>query len=425
MWLFILFLIFSVLPFLPEAVYSIINNIYVNHHFQLENYNHLPDFLNFKYIKDYLMVLILVLINIDFLVNRKFNSSSIFLIFSLGLILAYGATVSIFIHNQYSIFQFLAGIRPVVLILLCFQILKYINYSNLNSLYRTILFLLYTQFIIITLQYVVFINHFGVVNPMSIRMIGTFGGIANVAYFALIVSVIVLLVHTFNDSIMKIRYNTLNLFICFLVIFFSGTRAALIGVSIIIFIYIFSLGRKKVTKNKQYLTLAVSVSLVFIFFLLVEVASALSGRGSMLVQQASGGRVDFFLSFFRDSTNLEIFFGQGLGVGTNTAVLLDQRLGSLIDTRWMDGTFNVVVMQFGLFALVSFIIIYIFWSVCMLKMSKGNILLASGLIITNTIMSLTMNIFELFAYLPFFFIAVYLFFKPSVIVKSNEYRQTT
>ncbi|MBW7476722.1 hypothetical protein K0T92_18550 [Paenibacillus oenotherae] len=392
--LLVLFIVFTVIPYLPEAITDLINNKVSYAKFRINQ----PIFgLNIRYVKDGLLFMLMCLFVIMDAREKKRNH--LFLTYYPFLLLViYGASVLGFFYQRVDLFLIAAGTRSVLLFLFCLKAAKFLKSIHAFGLMkRTVTILLLVEFIVLLLQYYVYTNNYGYANPVSLRLIGTFGGISVAGYFALGCSIFYYLLGVKLNIGVKsmIALQTL----CLLTAAFSGTRSALMGVMLVIF---FSAGRRLIhgrTDRRQSLLL-ISLSIVIGIGLIgiSKLVNVLADRGDLLETQLESGRIELFKSLFNQ--NLEnILFGNGIGYGTNAAVNLNRQFEAGVNAIILDGTINSILAQYGLLVLLVAGLIYLHFLFQFVRTGRiyGFDLFAVTLV--NGILMFSTNIFEQGTYL--------------------------
>lgn len=189
------------------------------------------------------------------------------------------------------------------------------------------------------------------------RLTGLFSNAGVAATFAIAVA---LFVSQLNEIGLKRRISVT--FVCLFLALSSGTRYATGAVFIIILAQLWELidvgtGGLKARKKVVFFPLAVLAIFIGYQALILQV-----DRGDAIFQQfGQGGRVDNFfitINLLYSSDIAELFFGRGLGIGTNTAISAlfadginpsRYRFNILVDNSLLTGIF-----QFGLFGSLVF-----------------------------------------------------------------------
>lgn len=402
--LLILFLIASAMPFLPEALNNIIQGKNANIGFVINE----PLFgVKFRYIKDIIMILLLGLIFLHDLKLSKWSphSRTLLFYFVIALLIVCGYSVMYYQINSTNILQAAAGIRPILLFAVCYKSLQFFKGEGfIKAFSKTLVWLVVLELIIILAQYYTSSKIYGFQNPLSLRLIGTFGGISIAGYFALGASCY------FFINQKQFKVTPLLQTFCMVIAGLSGTRSAMIGCSIIIAASVIRSVLLKLNrsyhKNNSLLISITSFGLIGGYFL-IGLIGKLSERGSIVGAQANGGRIDFLISIFANSSATQIIFGNGLGYGTNTAVTLNREFQSGLDSKVMDGTINSILTQFGVLGMIIAGVLFFFFSVKLFRNNKGRYLDIGAILVVTLLMCITTNIFEQFTFLSLLSITYY------------------
>ena len=151
---------------------------------------------------------------------------------------------------------------------------------------------------------------------------------------------------------------------------------------------------------------------IFISFLLalpviaivLRFSISLANRGSILENALGGGRITIFNRYIFGQPLINLLFGNGLGAGSNTSAELTRRITDS-GLMFLDGTFTVLIYQFGLIGFT--LSIFLIWSIV------KNIYFAHGLLNatlfggTIVLQCLTTNVLEAFALLIMLFVCYF------------------
>lgn len=189
------------------------------------------------------------------------------------------------------------------------------------------------------------------------RLTGVFSNAAVAGYFSL--AIVLIVSHLDSISLKKRVVVTL---ICLILALSSGTRLATAAVFFIMlgqFLEVMESGGKEFRRYKKIIFIPIAIAAIFIGYqsLISQV-----GRGDAISQQFDkGGRAANFLIVVNSLSSAgigELFFGRGLGIGTNTAIgtllangvdPMRYRFNLLIDNSLVTGMF-----QFGIFGSLVF-----------------------------------------------------------------------
>lgn len=182
----------------------------------------------------------------------------------------------------------------------------------------------------------------------------------------------------------------------------SGSRA---GIVIVLFTWLISwlIQSKKMVNILWFL----SPLLVVALFFSIRIAEHAAGRGTLAETnlEGEGGRLSHIFRLINVASNssfFDVFFGKGLGYGTNTAVLL-----SVQSSAWQtltDNMFAVWFLQMGIVGITT-LLFYTFLLVYFSLRSAGRNLNKRIVVYTvffNLLMlSIGGNCFEQFGFMPF------------------------
>lgn len=301
-----------------------------------------------RYSKDVLMVLLFCLI-----ILKKYPKLDKFLLLFI-LFIVYGASIS-FVNNL-TLTHIIAGTRSFIYFItgiLFFRSFK-LDRKYVDLLYKTTTILLIAQLFSIIL--IVFISGVNNIGNGSYRYVGLFlhtGTLGNYAYaIAIFLATYHLKYRTF-----KLTRTLFEQVICFLLAVASNSRLCIAGIIVNMLIVTMSLINLK--QKTRDLTIIGTV-LVFLPFVLSEVL-ARSGRGG-LTASASGKLAFWEQAFSRKIIN--VLFGNGLGYATQTTVILGINNSGY---SGFDGTFSVIMAQFGVIGLAFFVMCFIGICITILK----------------------------------------------------------
>ncbi|NEW07154.1 hypothetical protein GK047_14190 [Paenibacillus sp. SYP-B3998] len=407
--LIILLLIFSVLPFLPEALTDILAGRTSYYKFAINQ----PLFnLNLRYMKDYVLVLLLLLIvmkDAGQRYKRAFEQSFLFYYLFILLIL-YGVTVMAVELNVFSIPQVLAGLRPLLLAFVGFKVLNHFKDVRFLKLFMKVLIsLLFIELLVIVTQFYIFTKVYGIVNPFSLRLIGTFGGIAVSGYFAVSTSCIVFVLQSKGIKDFQMRHTYLLHMACFLVAGCSGTRTAIIGCMLVILTSVVrSIIAKDGTKRANYLIISILAFSSIVASLVLQFVTKIADRGDILQVQLENGRIKIITDYITNNSLFNILFGKGIGYGTNASVILNRQYELNMQTEIVDGTINSIIMQYGFIVMCLVLLLTIRWGILFVN-NKGAISLNAILLLSvGALLCFATNIFEQYVLMLLLTVAYYL-----------------
>lgn len=380
--LFILLIITSILSYGIQAISLIMNRQYIlwtmlDNNVQTGNIGKI-----FPYIKDFIAVLLFIILFLFFKKARK--TAMIFFIITLyGILLLFG-------HQIYEVGYIIAGIRMFLYFFVAIMYLQifYTDRSVFQKIFNVLKILIIIEFLITFIQvlYSGQIYNFG---NGGYRFCGSFGNSIGMGNFTIAANLCIMTYSYITNNKAK-NINYIYLFMNLLLSIASGTRTAIFLNLLIIYLYWnnFSLSRMKFTKKMKFtlLFIIVLLSLPFIYSFFIDRI----GRGAMMV---SGGiRIEIFLSFFNIDNVLDLcnlIIGNGIGFASNSAHLLEVNSSIIVD-----GTYTTILAQFGLFGLAILIFILMkimktFW-----KYSDKNLNIALSYFLTIILIMGSQNIFE-------------------------------
>lgn len=392
----LLYLIFAAMAYLPEALNDILNARISYAKFSINE----PLFgLNIRYFKDAILVLMTAaFFALDARKGERYRLSKWYL--PVLLLIAYGTCVLVFREAGLNVYQVAAGGRSLLLIVFC---LKAAVYSGRPAFVRRLCrcagWLLVIEFAVLVAQYVLFTGRFGVVNPFSLRLIGTFGGISISGYMALGSSILLYSSRGQLDRTMQ-RLSPLLQLLCLGIAGISGTRSAIIGCFLILFFLLVekAFGGRKLP-GKSLLMPAVVCFSMLVLTAGIQAATLMADRGSIVEAQVKGGRIDMVTGFFTDNPLSVVLFGDGIGYGTNSGVNLNKQLDVELEHKIMDGTINSILTQYGLFVLFLLAAAAIAAAPAVLRRLKGQSMQLYVLLVVNVVLCISTNILEQFVYL--------------------------
>ena len=392
-----LYLIFAAMAYLPEALNDMLNMKISYAKFALNE----PLFgLNIRYVKDVLIMLMTILFFIvDVRKGERYRLAKWYL--PVLMLITYGSSVLVFRESGLNIYQVAAGGRSLLLIVFCLKVTGYIRGQTdfIRRLASCVAWLLAVEFVVLAIQYMLFTNRFGVVNPFSLRLIGTFGGISISGYMALGSAIFLYVARPYLTRAQR-RLNPLLQFICLGIAGISGTRSAIIGCFLILFFLLVERmtgGGKRI--GKGMLTPAIICFSLLVLMTGVQAATLMADRGSIVEAQVQGGRIDMITGFFQENPLSVVMFGQGIGYGTNAGVNLSKQMDLELKNEIMDGTFNSILTQYGLTVMALLVAGAILYSPVLLRRMQGRSLQLYVLIVVNLVLCISTNILEQFVYL--------------------------
>lgn len=397
-YLFYFMLVFSCLAYVGYFVYAKRNGINLSVSYSRSNSSMMQAsnlfIMFFRFGKDICAALLFL---IEMLSMNRTYRAKVFI--GMLLVVAYGTVVAL--ANNMTMNTVVSGYRMV---LYFSSLIMYFNATcfsriSLKAFLNILTILLIINTVIAMVQaYDRLGFRFALIGHGSYRFMGLFPAAAAFAYFCLGSALFAYCI----DSLSNI-YHKKCIFICivaFIGCYISGTRSSIINLLIILFIYV--INKSKMKKGQKILVSAILSIPVVIY--IIRFSTNLANRGSILENAVSGGRFTIFInSIFRQSF-INIIFGNGIGAGSNSAAEFMNRLGS-DDLLFLDGTFTVVIYQFGIvgFLMCLILIVVIIRSIYS-KEGLLNSVLFGGTIILQC---LTTNVLEAFALLIMLFTCYY------------------
>ena len=406
-FLILLFLFFSAMPFLPQALYNIVHTGLANIKFQYDQ----PLFgINIRYFKDVIIFLFLILAFIGNVKKMTVKALSMYLL--LLVIVGYGTLVYIFQNGSINYLQVIAGLRTWLFVLFCLQVLKYINTNFIPKLIKLVYFVIFVESVVIVGQYYTIAKYYGFVNPMALRLLGTFGGFSIVGYLALSCFVLIYTVSQFY----KVKYKMLFYLSCIIIATMSGTRTAIVSIMVVIFLTVIQFVVRNFGKRAIYLGISFLSLAPILSYFIIDIVSKWSERGNLVENQLNGGRADVLFDFFTDNTSFTVIFGNGIGYGTNASVnLLGKGSEAAVIT---DGTLNSVLSQYGVFFVFPTLLILGVFLYNFFVITKNKTINSIALIAVTLFMCIATNIFEQYFFFFVMFITFYLF-----IISTKNYKK--
>lgn len=295
-----------------------------------------------SFMKD-ILAIILILLMITRLPRKDAWPLGIFL----GLIY-YGGIV-LFLNGRSTIMFTIAGIRTfiflVVTVMFCKRYYAELHTSTCRLKIFRILFLTLLINTFFSLSQAISSGSLLRLGSGAYRFSGAFPGSGNLGCYS--IAVMLFLFTIVEEKSIKIYYIIAAYVMCIFLTVASGTRTCII-LAVAIFIY----STIQICGNKMKLSWKLSLLFIVILGMLFG-SSALAlltkyvGRGSLAI--SGSGRINIFMNTLNNSSVLQIFFGRGLGVGTNVSITM-----GLPDTSISDSTYNLIFTQFGFIGLLIF-----------------------------------------------------------------------
>lgn len=288
-----------------------------------------------RYSKDILMIFLfgIVLIQTFPVVDKFFVYFIMFV--------AYGAIIGLF--NGLSFAHIFAGVRCFIYFvtgLLFFRFYS-IDKKMLDVIYKITIALLCVQVASVLMQVV--ISGTNNIGNGSYRYIGLFLHTGTLGNYAYAIAIFLAVFHLISK-----KFNLIRIFVeqclCLLISIASNSRLCIAGVLVNMIILLMS--KMKVRKRAKELV-TFSTVILFLPLILTEVLNK-SGRGGL--EASASGKFSFWSqAFSRDIIN--VIVGNGLGYATQTTATLGINTSGY---SGFDGTFSVIMAQFGVLGLVVF-----------------------------------------------------------------------
>lgn len=189
---------------------------------------------------------------------------------------------------------------------------------------------------------------------LGLRLAGVFVSAGDLAFYGVGICLVLLVLP------MSRHWKNSLFLLLFATVILSGTRSAMI---IVMFIWMASL-LISFGRSSKLFWLA-SPLLMLIFFGTVQLAQHLANRGTLIEGNIEKGRLQTLISLSKtisESPLFDTFFGKGLGYGTNTAFILQNRFQLTVlsaQHSWQtltDNTFAGFFLQMGLVGIVTLLL---------------------------------------------------------------------
>lgn len=278
-----------------------------------------------------------------------------------------------FLLDYSPLFFLPSGLRWLLLLHASFGVFILSSTLTTNKIWHKFLFNVIVAIILINF-YVVFLQFNTISAAIGLdfgnaRITGLFGHAVVAAAFAMAVALFVTQLHEIAPE--KRIVVTL---ICMFFALSSGSRYATGAVFLIILTQLYEL----INRRYSRINFTSTKNLIFIIFMILVIAIGYNililqvGRGDAIGQQfEKGGRVANFIEateMLYSANLMELFFGRGLGIGTNTAFTMlansgvnasQYRFNIMIDNAIMTGIFQFgllgsMLFWFGIFKFILF-----------------------------------------------------------------------
>jgi len=387
-------LLFSIIGYTGYYLYTFSNNINVYNNFSAVSIDSFP--INIiavliKFLKDILFICLLVLC----VQTKTPNVKKMMLLFFFFVL--YGAIIAIPNGDFFSVLSGIRGYLYFFILILYFFEIKSCPLSL--TIVRNIILMGLLITCIVTFEQafrgtdgLIFLAGMG-----GYRFTGLFGGFAPCSAFAA-AACLFFYVYSVHFPLSK-KIVVLILASSLLVELMCGSRSGAICVILILYVWLF----KILPVKKIYKYFAVASTLVFVLVGIIKLVEMFANRGSILAVQIESGRIAIFNyvvdAIFQDP--FTFMFGYGLGSGSNTSVLLGNVDSSLGTSLILDGTFNIILYQFGMLGVLVLIIFLLIMWLKLKKVFFDEKLLFWGITFVEC---LTGNVFESFAFLIIMFV---------------------
>lgn len=388
--LFILLLLFTCIPYIYLALFNLINKNVVFWSFGVSalSISGLPG--SIPHFKDvFCCMLFFIVISIHSRRNKK-------VFFGFSFILLWGVVLFLIssVVNDYSIIEIfqhiVAGVREYLYI---FTAIMFLNIMLLNSgNNRVIIYsIIKIHYFILALQTIIaFWNLliFGNVNMAGtggLRIVGAFGNSGSLGYYTVGAAFFSSVICSYKEICGKFSALLQFLMILFLS-FASGMRLAQIIVIMFVIITLIDSLYNIIHLNRKTIMPTIGVLLLLLVPIFLQIIISRTARGGLSLSAVS--RVDTIL-FLLNQKLFFLFFGSGIGVGTNAIILFQTS-----DSRIYDGTFSMIVGQFGVVGLILFVLFCCHLFHKILSKSGNKKIYVYAIIISLMLVFISGNFFE-------------------------------
>ena len=223
------------------------------------------------------------------------------------------------------------------------------------------------------------------------RFPALFGGTNSLASFVLGVDLFYLVLDIYCKKTKTLK--VISVFVLsVIIVIFTGTRSALINILFVILAWVVL----KINIKEELKIKIAAISAIVALPVIIILATKMADRGDILAVQLGSGRLFILKNLLSNPSILGLFFGYGIGAGSNTDVILNQN-NFTEHTAILDGTFNTVIYQYGLIGLVLCIGLLIY--ICNKLTVSRNFILNCVFLGTVLLQAFTANIFEAQAFL--------------------------
>ncbi len=243
------------------------------------------------------------------------------------------------------------------------------------------------------------VQNYNLIGVDSFRFPGLFGGANGVASYAVGVSLFYLV---YDVCLKKSKFVTtiIAFTCCVLISYFSGTRSAMINIILIVGAWL--IFKIRIKKTQRFL-FAMIVAIIAVPIIVIFVTN-IADRGDIFLYQLQNGRLRILINLLTTPSLFVLLFGNGLGAGSNTEAVINYESNQNIevsDLVILDGTFNVIIYQFGLIGVFVTIVLfmllvkrmnsldsivkYVFWGTVLLQAFTANIFEMHAFLVTLVI----------------------------------------
>ena len=410
-----LLLIAVCVSYLGYYIYSYTNNINVYALYSSCDWSSVGFHSNMlRFAKDFIICFLGIVVVLTMKKKR-----TLFFCLDFGALLSLGTLVVYFTGANGNI---TAGIRCYlyffVLLIYTSEMENNCKKISLNILRNIILLMQIINFIVLIEQSVR--GTFGnlqIIGQGGYRFAGLFGGNNGCASFSL-ACVVFWVIYDYYWPRKKISMF-LEFIMSVLMCIICGSRSTMINVLLIFVIWL--VGKLKCRVRDRIFIIICSIAVLGPA--IINFANGVANRGSILQVQMESGRLSILKNIINSSNILQLLFGRGLGIGSNsdTITRIDGINMSVGNGIILDGTFNVVLYQFGL--LGFFLMIYILIKGYKMINTKCSLSLLIIYVVTILMQCFTANLFETYGFLVVMFINYWIILgnlSPSGINKEDK-----
>ena len=387
-------LLFSIIGYIGYYIYSFANSINVYNNFANFTIDNTIVYIFstiIKFLKDIFMIgILLYYCTIEYKNNRK----SILVFF---LFLCYGTIIALFTGYGISILGGMRGYLYLFVLILFFRELKQ-DALSLSLIRKIILGGILINCIVTFEQ--AFRGTDGMIYLAGVggfRFTGLFGGFAPCSAFAASACLFIYA----DAALFTVNrvYVVCSMLLCLMIEIMCGSRSGMICVMLIMCVGLFAMIKIKPLYRYSLMFVVLSAA----FTIIIDFVESIADRGSIIEVQLESGRLHILNEIIIGLMNSPItfMFGNGLGAGSNTSVLMARENYNMGTQLILDGTFNTILYQFGMIGLMFFVFMLLVISYKIRKVNY-NLKIAFGLVIF--IEGITCNLFESFACLIILFI---------------------